>query len=53
MFDDALMVTLAVITLSRRKVQERAGRALKLISGGVMFVLGMILLLRPEWLTFR
>lgn len=53
MFDDALMVMLAVITLSRRKVQERAGRALKLISGGVMFVLGMILLLRPEWLTFR
>jgi len=53
MFDDAVMVAIAVITLSRRKVQERAGRALKLVSGGVMFVLGMILLLRPEWLTFR
>ncbi len=53
MFDDAVMVAIAVVTLSRRKVQERAGRALKLVSGGVMFVLGLLLLLRPEWLTFR
>jgi len=53
MFDDALMVAIAVITLSRRKVQERAGRALKLVSGGVMVLLGALLLLRPEWLTFR
>lgn len=49
-FDDSLMVTLAVITLGRRKLQERAGRWLKLASGTVMAGLGMALLLKPDWL---
>lgn len=49
-FDDSLMVTIAVVTLSRRKLQERAGRWLKLISGLVMVGLGGILLLQPKWL---
>lgn len=49
-FDDSLMVTVAVATLSRRKLQERAGRWLKLISGLVMVGLGAILLLQPKWL---
>lgn len=49
-FDDSLMVTIAVVTLSRRKLQERAGRWLKLASGLVMAGLGAILLLEPEWL---
>ncbi len=48
--DDGLMVTIAVVTLSRRKLQERAGRWLKLASGLVMAGLGTILLLAPEWL---
>lgn len=49
-FDDSLMVTIAVVTLSRRKLQERAGRWLKLTSGLVMAGLGAVLLLQPEWL---
>jgi len=49
-FDDGLMVTIAVITLSRRKLQERAGRWLKLTSGLVMAGLGTVLLLQPKWL---
>lgn len=49
-FDDGLMVSLAVITLSRRKLQERAGRWLKLASGAVMTCLGLVLLLKPHWL---
>jgi hypothetical protein len=49
-FDDSLMVLIAVITLSRRKLQDRAGRWLKLVSGIVMVVLGGILLMKPEWL---
>ena len=47
--DDGLMVTIAVVTLSRRKLQEGAGRWLKLISGLIMASLGMTLLLQPEW----
>lgn len=48
--DDALMVTLAVVALGRRKLTEDAGAWLKLLSGVVMFALGAVLLLRPEWL---
>jgi glutaredoxin len=48
--DDGLMVTIAVVTLSRRKLQERAGRWLKLTSGLVMASLGAVLLLQPKWL---
>jgi glutaredoxin len=49
-FDDSLMVTVAVVTLSRKKLQERAGRWLKLTSGLVMAGLGAVLLLQPKWL---
>jgi glutaredoxin len=52
MLDDTVMLTLAVVTLSRRKVQERAGRVLKLVSGVAMVGLGLLLILRPEWLRF-
>jgi hypothetical protein len=52
MFDDTAMLLLAVITLTRRKVQERAGRVLKLVSGVAMVGLGLLLILRPEWLRF-
>jgi hypothetical protein len=34
------------------KLQERAGRWLKLLSGSVMILLGLLLLLRPRWLAF-
>jgi len=47
-FDDALMVSLAVVTLSRRKMSERAGRWLKLVSGVVMLALAGALLFAPE-----
>jgi glutaredoxin len=50
-FDDGLMVTIAVVTLSRRKLQEGAGRWLKLAGGAVMLSLGIVLILKPEWLA--
>lgn len=49
--DDSLMVTIAVITLSRRKLQEDAGRWLKLTGGVVMASLGIVLIVKPEWLA--
>jgi hypothetical protein len=48
--DDALMVTLAVAALGSGKLSERTGRWLKFVSGLVMFALGAVLLLRPQWL---
>jgi uncharacterized membrane protein HdeD (DUF308 family) len=51
MFDDSLMVGAVVITLGRHKLQERGGRILKLISGIVIFALGVLMLFKPEWLV--
>jgi glutaredoxin len=48
--DDTVMVTVAVVALGNRKLTEHAGRWLKLLSGLVMLALGVVLLLRPEWL---
>jgi hypothetical protein len=48
-FDDALMVGLAVVTLQRLKLQPRGGRWLKAVSGALMVALAAVLLLRPGW----
>jgi len=49
-FDDSLMVAIAVMTLSHTKLQNRAGSWLKLVSGVVMAALGAVLLIHPGWL---
>jgi glutaredoxin len=51
MADDSLMVGIAVSTLSRKRLQEKEGRWLKLLSGVVIALLGVLLLFRPEWLV--
>ena len=48
--DDSLMVGTAVLALSQRRLDEQAGRWLKLVSGLVMLALGLVMLLRPDWL---
>lgn len=53
MADDTVMVAIAVATLGRRKLQEHAGRWLKLLSGSIILVLGVLLILKPEWLAWR
>jgi hypothetical protein len=50
MFDDTLMVAGVVASLSRFKLQESGGRWLKLVSGSVVMLLGLVMLFRPEWL---
>jgi glutaredoxin len=50
--DDGLILALAVVTLTRRKLQEGAGRWLKLLSGCVMLGLGAVLIGRPAWLVW-
>jgi len=42
--DDVIVLTIGVVTLSRRRLQEREGRWLKLVSGVVMIGLGAYLL---------
>jgi hypothetical protein len=52
MLDDSVMLAIAIVTLSKRRLQERGGRWLKLVSGTVIAVLGLVLLFRPQWLTW-
>ena len=51
MLDDSLMVGIVVVTLGRRKLQERGGRWLKLISGLVIGALGLVMIFKPDWLV--
>lgn len=51
MFDDSVMVMIAVATLGKRKLQEKEGRWLKLISGLLIFALGALMVFKPEWLV--
>ncbi|MBK8059163.1 MAG: NrdH-redoxin [Gemmatimonadetes bacterium] len=48
--DDSIVLAVGIVTLSQKRLQERAGRWLKLVSGLVLGALGAVLLLRPEWL---
>ncbi|MCM2374414.1 glutaredoxin family protein [Aporhodopirellula aestuarii] len=50
MLDDMVLVSIVVVTLSHRKLQEREGQWLKLLSGLVILALGLCMLFRPEWL---
>jgi uncharacterized membrane protein HdeD (DUF308 family) len=50
MLDDSLMLGAFVVTLSHRKLQEREGRWLKLTSGIVILLLGLVMLFKPQWL---
>ncbi|MGJ0490519.1 glutaredoxin family protein [Methylobacter sp.] len=47
MLDDAIVLAIGIITLSQRRLQEKEGRWLKLISGLVMVGLGLYLLISP------
>lgn len=48
--DDALMVTIAVLTLSSSKLTQSTGRWLKFVSGIAISILGILLLVNPGWL---
>lgn len=50
MLDDTVLLAVVVATLSHRKLQEREGRWLKLVSGLVIFALGVVMIFKPSWL---
>ncbi len=53
MLDDAMLLTVVVVTLSRSRLQEQHGRWLKLFSGAVILLLGLVMIFRPDWLQFE
>ncbi len=51
MLDDVLMVSIVILTLSKKKLQESQGRWLKLFRGSAVLLIGIIMIFRPEWLN--
>jgi hypothetical protein len=47
MLDDIVVLGTAIVLLSRHRLQEKEGRALKLVSGMVMVGLGIYLIAAP------
>jgi hypothetical protein len=52
MLDDFIVFTIAVVTLSSKKLTKEHGKILKLIAGLMMFILGLLMILKPELLAF-
>ena len=50
MFDDAVMVGIVVLTMSKQRIEQQQGRWLKLLSGSIIFILGALLIFRPSLL---
>jgi hypothetical protein len=48
MLDDVIVLAIGAVTLSQRRLKEKEGRWLKLVSGVVMVGLGIYLLLVPH-----
>lgn len=48
LLDELVVFTVAVVTLRAAKIQERHGRALKLVAGSVLVVLAVAMLVAPE-----
>lgn len=51
LIDELIIFVLAVVTLRATRVQERHGRALKLVAGSVLICLAVTMLLAPTALT--
>lgn len=48
MIDDVVLLAIGVVTLSQKRLQEKEGRLLKLLSGAIMVLLGVYLILVPH-----
>ncbi len=52
MIDDMLIFTIAVITLTSKKLTEKQGKWMKFTAGFMMLILGLLLILKPQLLMF-
>jgi len=50
LLDEVVIFMVAVIKMRSAKMTEEQGRTLKLVAGTLMLVLGLILLIRPEYM---
>ncbi|RJQ43074.1 MAG: hypothetical protein C4545_03620 [Anaerolineaceae bacterium] len=51
LIDEILVFGAAVLTMRASRIEEKHGRALKLISGVIMLILGFVMVVKPEWMN--
>ncbi|EKD47280.1 MAG: hypothetical protein ACD_66C00135G0001 [uncultured bacterium] len=52
MFDDIVVFIIAMLTLQITGMTTKYTRATRLIGGIIMLIIGVLMILKPEWLTF-
>lgn len=52
MIDDIIIFGLAMLTLESKLIGERYAKYSKIIGGVLMLIIGLLLILKPEWLMF-
>ncbi len=52
MLDDMIIFTIAVVTLSSKKLTEKQGKWMKFIAGFMMLALGLLIIFKPDLLMF-
>lgn len=53
MIDDMAVFTISMITLNATGITNKYNKACKIISAIIMLIIGIILLLKPDWLMFN
>ncbi len=51
LLDEMIVFGVAVFTMQASRVEEKHGRVLKLISGVIMLILGIVMAINPEWMN--
>ncbi len=53
MLDDIIVFTIAVITFNLKGISTKFGKYSNLIGGAIMIIIGLLLILKPEWIMFN
>ena len=53
LFDDIIIFTIAMISLKITGISNKYNKYSHLIGGIIMFIIGLLLLLKPEWIMFN
>lgn len=52
MIDDIIVFAIAMFTLKSKTIGGRYAKYANLIGGALIFILGLLLIFKPEWLMF-
>ena len=52
MLDDIIVFTLSMVTLKSKAISTKYNKYSHLIGGIIMLIIGLLIILKPEWLAF-